>query len=161
RRGPPAPGGEAPARGRDLGQHPVVQEQHRFGGQLVRLPQELRREPRRELPATGRCAHPLIRHPADRGGRRPGAPDRGRAPLQPISHVSHASTLTEALKLNEGRTITALQTQFEYLEYATRYVGSISPDPATKDVLARWTYVLTTLETDPMQLSRELDWVIK
>src|SRR6059036_4167127 len=27
--------------------------------------------------------------------------------------------------------------QLEYLEYATRYVDSISPDPATKDVLAR------------------------
>src|SRR2546422_2281552 len=48
-----------------------------------------------------------------------------------------------------------------YLEDATRYVDSISPDPATKDVLARWTDVLTKLELDPMQLSRELDWVIK
>jgi proteasome accessory factor A len=51
--------------------------------------------------------------------------------------------------------------QLEYLEYATRYVDSISPDPATKDVLARWTDVLTKLESDPMQLLRELDWVIK
>ena len=39
--------------------------------------------------------------------------------------------------------------------------SSISPDPATKDVLARWTDVLMKLESDPMQLSRELDWVIK
>src|SRR5437879_13823846 len=51
--------------------------------------------------------------------------------------------------------------QLEYREYATRYVDSISPDPATKDVLARWTDVLGKLETDPMQLSREIDWVIK
>src|SRR5256886_17404564 len=51
--------------------------------------------------------------------------------------------------------------QFEYLEYATRYVDSISGDATTKDVLARWTDVLTKLESDPMQLSRELDWVIK
>ena len=27
--------------------------------------------------------------------------------------------------------------------------------------MARWEYVLTCLETDPMQLDRELDWVIK
>src|SRR5438132_1711876 len=243
RRGPPAPGGEAPARGRDLGQHPVVQEQHRFGRQLVRLPRELSREPRRKLPATGRGAHPLLRHPADRGGRRQGAPDPARlsllplraqhicqeisgattssrsiintrdephadaeryrrlhvivgdsnmsevatylkigttalvldmiedgffdrdyslqSPVQAIRDISHDPTLREAIKLKDGRTITALQMQLEYLEYATRYVDSISPDPATKDVLARWTDVLGKLETDPMQLSRELDWVIK
>ncbi|MBI2015741.1 MAG: proteasome accessory factor PafA2 family protein, partial [Candidatus Rokubacteria bacterium] len=69
--------------------------------------------------------------------------------------------LRETIKLKDGRTITALQMQLEYLEYATRYVDSISPDPATKDVLARWTDVLTKLESDPMQLARELDWVIK
>ena len=57
--------------------------------------------------------------------------------------------------------ITALQMQLEYLEYATRYVASINADATTKDVLARWTDVLTKLESDPMQLGRELDWVIK
>jgi len=51
--------------------------------------------------------------------------------------ISHDPTLKEAIKLKDGRTISALQMQLEYLEYATRYVDSISPDPATKDVLAR------------------------
>src|SRR5262249_39498219 len=51
--------------------------------------------------------------------------------------------------------------QLEYLECATRYVDSIGPDSATKNVLARWADVLTKLESDPMQLWRELDWVIK
>src|SRR2546429_2450847 len=71
------------------------------------------------------------------------------------------SDVEKAIKLKDERTLTALQMQLEYLEYATRYVDSISPDPATKDVLARWTDVLMKLESDPMQLSRELDWVIK
>jgi len=84
-----------------------------------------------------------------------------QSPVQAIRDISHDPTLKEAIKLKDGRTITALQMQLEYLEYATRYVDSISPDPATKDVLARWTDVLGKLETDPMQLSRELDWVIK
>jgi proteasome accessory factor A len=69
--------------------------------------------------------------------------------------------LRQAIELKDGRTLTALQMQLEYLEYATRYVDSISPDPGTKDVLARWTDVLMKLESDPMQLARELDWVIK
>jgi len=34
-------------------------------------------------------------------------------------------------------------------------------DAATNDVLQKWTYILETLQTDPMLLSRELDWVIK
>jgi proteasome accessory factor A len=84
-----------------------------------------------------------------------------QSPVQAIRDISHDPTLSEAIKLKDGRTLTALQMQLEYLESATRYVDSISPDPATKDVLARWTDVLTKLESDPMQLSRELDWVIK
>jgi hypothetical protein len=81
--------------------------------------------------------------------------------VQAIRAISHDPTLRETITLKDGRTLTALQIQLEYLEYATRYVDSISPDPATKDVLARWTDVLMKLESDPMQLSRELDWVIK
>ena len=84
-----------------------------------------------------------------------------QSPVQAIRDVSHDPTLREAIKLKDGRTITALQMQLEYLECATRYVDSISPDLATKDVLARWADVLTKLESDLMQLSRELDWVIK
>src|SRR5207245_8898009 len=84
-----------------------------------------------------------------------------QSPVQAIRDISHDPTLREAIKLKDGRTITALQMQLEYREYATRYVDSISPDPATKDVLARWTDVLMKLESDPMQLSRELDRVIK
>jgi proteasome accessory factor A len=51
--------------------------------------------------------------------------------------------------------------QIEYLEYATRYVEHIDADPISRDVLAHWTDVIEKLETDPSQLGRELDWVIK
>ena len=84
-----------------------------------------------------------------------------QSPVQAIRDISHDPTLREAVKLKDGRTITALEMQLEYLECATRYVDSISPDSATKNVLARWAGVLTKLESDPMQLWRELDWVIK
>src|SRR3989454_786220 len=57
-----------------------------------------------------------------------------QSPVQAIRDISHDPTLKEAIKLKDGRTITALQMQLEYLEYATRYVDSIGPDPATKDV---------------------------
>ena len=84
-----------------------------------------------------------------------------QSPVQAIRDISHDPTLRETVKLKDGRSVSALQLQLEYLEYATRYVNSIDADEVTQDVLARWTDVLTRLETDPLQLGRELDWVIK
>src|SRR5438270_4018418 len=84
-----------------------------------------------------------------------------QSPVQAIRDISHDPTLRETIKLKDGRSISALDLQLEYLEYATRYVDSIQADANTKDVLQKWTYVLETLQADPMQLNRELDWVIK
>src|SRR5438093_553828 len=84
-----------------------------------------------------------------------------QSPVQAIRDISHDPTLRQAIKLKDGRSVTALQVQIEYLEYTTRYVNSIDADAASKDVLARWTDVMEKLESDPMQLDRELDWVIK
>jgi len=84
-----------------------------------------------------------------------------QSPVQAIRDISHDPTLRETVRLKDGRTITPLQLQTEYLEHATRYVRSIDPDPVTLDVLARWTHVVETLHGDPMDLHREVDWVIK
>src|SRR3982075_50162 len=84
-----------------------------------------------------------------------------QSPVQAIRDISHDPTLRETVRLKDGRTITPLQLQTEYLEHATRYVRSIAADPVTEDVLARWTHVIEALHTDPMELHREVDWVIK
>src|SRR5687768_2459360 len=84
-----------------------------------------------------------------------------QSPVQAIRDISHDPTLRETIKLKDGRSISALQMQKEYLEYATRYVNSVAPDPTSKEVLAKWTDIIEKLESDPMQLDRELDWVIK
>ena len=84
-----------------------------------------------------------------------------QSPVQAIRDISHDLTLKEPLKLKDGRTITALQLQMDYLEHAIRYLDTIDPDPITKDIVARWQYTLEKLAEDPMQLNRELDWVIK
>ncbi len=78
--------------------------------------------------------------------------------------VSHDPTLKHLLKMHDGRTITAVQLQLEYLDLARKYVAERLGDDAdaqTRDVLARWESVLTRLEQDPMQCSGELDWVAK
>ena len=85
-------------------------------------------------------------------------------PVATLHAVSHDPTLRELVTLRSGRTLTAVQLQMEYAEQARKYVedrfGS-DTDPVTADVLDRWESVLGRLETDPMSLSRELDWVAK
>jgi proteasome accessory factor A len=78
--------------------------------------------------------------------------------------VSHDPTLTHAIEMVDGRTMTALQLQAEYLELAQKYVqerwGS-DVDDQTADVLSRWESTLDRLERDPMSCADELDWVAK
>jgi proteasome accessory factor A len=78
--------------------------------------------------------------------------------------VSHDPTLQQLLTMHDGRTMTAVQLQLEYLDLARKYVAERLGDDAdaqTRDVLARWESVLTRLEQDPLQCAGELDWVAK
>ena len=78
--------------------------------------------------------------------------------------VSHDPTLTHRITLTDGRQLTAIQLQLEYLELARKYVEDrfgADADPQTVDVLARWESVLDRLERDPMLCASELDWVAK
>ncbi len=85
-------------------------------------------------------------------------------PVSSLRAVSHDPALRHQLALRDGRRMTAVQLQMEYLEQACKYVddrlGGDAGDE-TADVLARWESVLVRLETDPMQLAGELDWVAK
>ena len=78
--------------------------------------------------------------------------------------VSHDPSLKYLVTLRDGRKMTAIQLQTEYLELARKYVEDkygADADDMTLDVLSRWESVLSRLADDPMQLSRELDWVAK
>ena len=85
-------------------------------------------------------------------------------PVRSLRDVSHDPTLKHLLTLADGRKLTAVQLQMEYLDLAKKYVedrlGS-DADAQTVDVLARWESVLNRLEQDPMLCARELDWVAK
>jgi hypothetical protein len=78
--------------------------------------------------------------------------------------VSHDPTCRHPISLRDGRRLTAIQVQMEYLELARKYTedrfGS-EVDDLTCDVLDRWEDVLTRLAEEPMQLAGELDWVTK
>src|ERR1700755_94177 len=85
-------------------------------------------------------------------------------PVKSLREVSHDPSLRHLLTLNDGRRLTAVQLQMEYLDLAKKYVEDRLGDDAddqTRDVLVRWESVLDRLETDPMLCARELDWVAK
>jgi Pup amidohydrolase len=85
-------------------------------------------------------------------------------PVRELHSVSHDPTLRHELKLGDGRRLTALQVQSEYLDRSRKFVDDRygnDADDQTRDVLDRWESVLTRLSADPMSLAEELDWVAK
>ena len=66
-------------------------------------------------------------------------------PIRAIREISHDMTCTRKVRLANGREMSALEIQGEYLTQA----------------LQMWEHCLTQIEKDPMGLDRECDWVIK
>ncbi len=73
-------------------------------------------------------------------------------PVAALRAVSHDPTLRELIPMSDGRKLTAIQLQEEYLELARKYVddrlGS-DADAQTVDVLERWESVLDRLAAGP------------
>lgn len=84
-----------------------------------------------------------------------------RDPVRAIKEVSHDPTLRHAISLDGGSKMTAVEVQHEYLEMALTYAARHPLDAVTKDVLEKWQYVMERLASDPMSLTREIDWVAK
>jgi proteasome accessory factor A len=85
-------------------------------------------------------------------------------PVGALHAVSHDPSLRYQVQLNDGRRLTAVQLQAEYVEQARKFVEDrygTDVDPVTADVLDRWEHVLGALASDPMSLSDQLDWVAK
>ena len=85
-------------------------------------------------------------------------------PVRELHAVSHDPSLRHTVELVDGRTITALELQGEYLERSRKFVDDRLGDDAdaqTVDVLDRWESVLSRLKQDAFLLARELDWVAK
>jgi proteasome accessory factor A len=83
-----------------------------------------------------------------------------------IRRVSYDLSLREPLNMASGSTMTALEIQWEYFDLARKYADEHGLDciggaDVGTEVLRRWESVLTGLETDPMSLSTQLDWVAK
>lgn len=88
------------------------------------------------------------------------------APVNEIRKVSWDTSLTHLLTLRNGKRMTALQVQWDYLERARKYaqdVGleAIGDDEQGTEILDRWEATLSGLESDPMSLAKQIDWIAK
>ncbi len=82
-------------------------------------------------------------------------------PIRAIREISHDPTCTRRVRLANGREASALEIQSEYLERAIRFAEHHELDPIEKQALQMWEHCLTTIADDPLNLDREVDWVIK
>ena len=82
-------------------------------------------------------------------------------PIRAIREISHDMTCTRRVRLANGREVSALDIQSEYLNRALRFAEHHDLTDEEQLALDMWEYTLSHLEDDPLKLDRELDWVIK
>ncbi len=82
-------------------------------------------------------------------------------PIRAIRDISHDITCRRTVNLANGREVSALDIQREYLDRALRYAETKGFPPMEQRALEMWEHCVTTIENDPMKLDREVDWVIK
>ena len=82
-------------------------------------------------------------------------------PIRAIREISHDITCKREVRLANGRDLSALDIQREYLDRALRYRDTRGFRPHELKALEMWEHVITTIERDPLELDREVDWVIK
>jgi proteasome accessory factor A len=82
-------------------------------------------------------------------------------PIRAIREIAHDPTCRRKIRLMNGRELSALDIQWEYLDRAMRFARSPGFPVQVKAAVDRWESLLTGLEKDPMTLDREVDWVAK
>jgi proteasome accessory factor A len=82
-------------------------------------------------------------------------------PIRAIREISRDTTCQHKVRLSNGRELSALDVQWEYLERTMRYSRTSGFPPEVERAVQMWEHLLTGLEKDPLSLTREIDWVAK
>ncbi len=82
-------------------------------------------------------------------------------PIRAIREISQDITCRRTVRLVNGREVRALDIQREYLDRAIRFSEHHDLDEEEKKALAMWEHCLEGIESDPLVLDRECDWVAK
>jgi proteasome accessory factor A len=82
--------------------------------------------------------------------------------IRAIREVSHDMTGRSRVRLANGRELSALDIQYEYLNRAKDFTTKNGLDPVSKRVLDMWERALSAIETGNLDMiAREIDWVTK
>lgn len=82
-------------------------------------------------------------------------------PVQSVWSISHDRSLSLPIEMSGGRKLTALEAQWQYLEWISKYVSDADTGEVYRDVMRVWEEILTDLEQDPMRTADRLDWTAK
>jgi proteasome accessory factor PafA2 len=82
-------------------------------------------------------------------------------PVAALRAISHDPTCRATVAMSEGRRVTAVELQWEFFDWAKKYLGDQEVSDMDADVMNLWEQTLTALEADPMSLDDRLDWVAK
>ena len=85
-------------------------------------------------------------------------------PIRAIREISHDITGTARVRLANGRELSALEIQCEYLDRVQTFVDrrELSGDPTVQRILTLWRKTLKAVESgDHSLIDREIDWAIK
>jgi proteasome accessory factor A len=82
--------------------------------------------------------------------------------IRAIREVSHDMTGRSRVRLANGRELSALDIQYEYLNRAKDFTAKNGVDAVSKRVLDMWERALSAIETGNLDMiAREIDWVTK
>ena len=82
-------------------------------------------------------------------------------PVEAVWTVSHDPSLTTPIETEGGKTMTALEAQWQYLEWVSKYVSEADAGEVFSDVVQVWEEILIDLEQDPLLTADRLDWTAK
>jgi proteasome accessory factor A len=83
-------------------------------------------------------------------------------PVRAIREVSHDVTGRSRVRLANGREMSALEIQYEYLIHARDFTSTHGLNAVSKRVLEMWERTLDAIETGNLdKIAREIDWVTK
>jgi proteasome accessory factor PafA2 len=82
-------------------------------------------------------------------------------PVEAMWQVSHDPTLRRTVRMQGGGSATALDLQWQYLEWCSAWAAAGGAGESYDGVLAVWNGVLSDLERDPLSTADRLDWTAK
>lgn len=82
-------------------------------------------------------------------------------PIRAIREISADPACKRRVRLANGRELSALDIQWEYLDEVSRYSRTHGFSPALDKAVRLWEGMLSGIEKDPMSMASELDWVAK